>query len=138
MSASDSRAQDKTQLTTWTVVPGGRFWRIAAETLAESMAVDPRKRQVAAYWLALIEAKPGRLVVANNPDLLYPSQVLVLPPPTGTQDQPGEQTSPRSDRRPAALSKPTPSMHAIAPRSSRLTVRTLPLKSWRWTWIIVR
>jgi nucleoid-associated protein YgaU len=54
------------------------------------MAVGPRKRQVAAYWLVLIEANRDRLVVADNPDLLYPGQVLVLPPPVGRGDQPGE------------------------------------------------
>jgi nucleoid-associated protein YgaU len=90
ISASDSRAHDKTEPATWTVAPGDHFWRIAAETLAESMAVGPRKRQVAAYWLALIEANRDRLVVADNPDLLYPGQVLVLPPPVGSGDQPGE------------------------------------------------
>lgn len=90
MPASDPRIHDSTQPATWTVAPGDHFWRIAAETLAESMAVRPRERQVAVYWLRLIEANRNRLVVADNPDLLYPGQVLVLPSPAGNGDQPGE------------------------------------------------
>jgi nucleoid-associated protein YgaU len=34
------------------------------------------------YWHRLIAANGDRLVDAGNPDLLYPGQVLVLPPLT--------------------------------------------------------
>ena len=58
------------------VTPGDSFWSLAVDTVVESghaVAVDD-------YWRRLVELNRSRLVDPANPDLLYPGQVLVLPP----------------------------------------------------------
>lgn len=57
------------------VEPGDSFWSIAVDEIG---ATAP-ERTVASYWVRLIEANRDRLVVADEPDLIYPGQVLVLP-----------------------------------------------------------
>jgi nucleoid-associated protein YgaU len=53
------------------VEPGDSFWSIAAEAAAGG--------DVDEYWRSLIEANRDRLIDRDNPDLLYPGQVLTLP-----------------------------------------------------------
>lgn len=76
---------------TWTVEPGDHFWSIAAAHLGDNRRA-PSADDVATYWHRLIEANRGRLVVATNPDLLYPGQLLVLPPANSST---GSQTAQR-------------------------------------------
>lgn len=73
-------------VSSYTVVAGDSFWRIAerrvqAATQQAGSAVSVRT--VATYWLALIEANLDELVQAGNPDLLHVGQVLELPPLEG-------------------------------------------------------
>ena len=58
------------------VARGDSFWSLAVEAVAESS----RPASVDAYWRRLVELNRPRLVDPANPDLLYPGQVLVLPP----------------------------------------------------------
>jgi hypothetical protein len=58
-----------------TVAPGEHFWSIAERTVAErgsSVTVDD-------YWRLLVEVNRDRLADPDDPDLIYPGQVLVLP-----------------------------------------------------------
>jgi hypothetical protein len=65
---------------TWTVEPGDSFWLVASSHLAELRGEEPSDREVTRYWLDLIEANRSTLPDPLNPDLLFPSAVLVLPP----------------------------------------------------------
>lgn len=64
---------------TYTVQAGDSFWRIAARQV-DAVRLDASVRDVAVYWLTLIEANFDVLVDAGNPDLLHVGQVLALPP----------------------------------------------------------
>jgi hypothetical protein len=66
------------------VQPGDDFWRIAEAAVASAATHDPTEREVADYWMRLIEANADRLVVPGTPDLIYPGQVLRLPPVTAS------------------------------------------------------
>ena len=63
------------------VVPGDNLWTIARDHLAEARggADEPTRREVAAYWLRVVEANRDRLV-SGDPDLIYPGERTVLPP----------------------------------------------------------
>lgn len=58
---------------TWTIRPGDSFWSIAEEVTQGSAA--------GAYWSRLVQANRDRLVEPDDPDLLFPGQSVVLPPP---------------------------------------------------------
>ncbi len=71
---------DRPDLTTWTVAPGDHFWSIAEAVLADAGlagATDDTGR----YWMRLVDANRSVLIAPDNPDLLYPGQVLSLPRP---------------------------------------------------------
>jgi nucleoid-associated protein YgaU len=63
------------------VVAGENLWTIAQEHLAEARggADEPTTREVAAYWLRVVEANRDRLL-SGDPDLIYPGEEIVLPP----------------------------------------------------------
>jgi nucleoid-associated protein YgaU len=63
------------------VVLGDNLWTIAREHLTEARggADQPTTREVAAYWLRVIEANRDRLV-SGDPDLIYPGERIVLAP----------------------------------------------------------
>ena len=63
-----------------TVEIGDSFWSIAAEELAQQGGAPPSDRQIVPYWRRLIEHNRAVLVDPGNPDLIYPGQVLSLPP----------------------------------------------------------
>jgi nucleoid-associated protein YgaU len=70
------------QQTSHRVVTGDNLWTIARDRLAEARSGGSRKptnREVADYWLRVIEANQGRLV-SGDPDLIYPGETIVLPP----------------------------------------------------------
>jgi hypothetical protein len=66
----------------WRVELGDHLWAIAAETLADA-GFGHDEEDVLAYWSRLVAANRARLVDPANPDLLFPGQVLVLPPLSG-------------------------------------------------------
>ena len=60
------------------VQPGDNMWRLAQRRLAE--AGEPTDdRRVAPYWVRVVEANRHR-IRSGNPDLIFPGEVLVLPP----------------------------------------------------------
>lgn len=63
-----------------TLVPGDSFWSVAVAELTDARGRAPRDRDVVPYWRQLIDANRPILVDPANPDLLYPGQVVVLPP----------------------------------------------------------
>jgi hypothetical protein len=65
---------------TWTVEPGESFWLVARDHLVALTGTEPTEREVGRYWLSLIDANRDALLDPLNPDLLFPSAVLVLPP----------------------------------------------------------
>jgi nucleoid-associated protein YgaU len=62
-----------------TVQPGESLWRIAEHHLEAAWGRPPRDAEVVPYWRDVIERNRDRLVVADDPDLILPGQVLVLP-----------------------------------------------------------
>lgn len=62
------------------VVQGGdSFWSIA-EAQLQLLGRVPTDREVARYWERLVAANVAQLADPGNPDLLYPGQILELPP----------------------------------------------------------
>jgi nucleoid-associated protein YgaU len=64
---------------TWPVERGDHLWSIAAETVTDALGTA-EDTAVLDYWQRLITSNQERLVDPANPDLLFPGQVLVLPP----------------------------------------------------------
>ena len=64
------------------VVAGDNLWAIAEGHLAEATGRSPEaltEAEVAAYWLALIEANEGRLR-SGDPNLIFPGETVICPP----------------------------------------------------------
>jgi hypothetical protein len=61
------------------VAAGDSFWSLAAEAVADAGGDATHDREVARYWLRLIEANRSNLVDPGNADLLLPGQRLHLP-----------------------------------------------------------
>jgi nucleoid-associated protein YgaU len=64
------------------VVEGDNLWTIAGDRLAEAHsggAGELTTREVAAYWLRVVEANAPNLR-SGDPDLIYPGETIVLPP----------------------------------------------------------
>lgn len=64
-----------------TVAPGDNFWVIAARVAAQRLGHTPTNAQVAPVWQAIVAANAGHLVHPGNPNLIYPAQQFVIPPP---------------------------------------------------------
>jgi len=67
------------QQATVVVQPGQSFWSIAESVLGQRLGRAPGAAELAGFWARLVAANYGRLVVAGDPNLIYPGQVLVLP-----------------------------------------------------------
>ena len=65
---------------TWTVAPGQHLWSISSAVLADALGRPPSDPEVVPYWRRVIEANRTRLADPANADLLFPGQVLVVPP----------------------------------------------------------
>jgi nucleoid-associated protein YgaU len=66
----------------WTVAPGDSFWSIASDTLSDATGRSVSDREVVAYWTQVIDANRAMLVVPGDVDLIFPGQVVALPPVT--------------------------------------------------------
>jgi nucleoid-associated protein YgaU len=67
------------------VVRGDNLWTIARDHLAEARgrpAADLSDREIAAYWVTVVERNRARLR-SRDPDLIYPGEVVELPPVPG-------------------------------------------------------
>jgi nucleoid-associated protein YgaU len=63
----------------WTVRRGDHLWSIAARVLGERTGHQPTDRDTDPFWRRLILANHDLLADPNNPDLIFPGQVLVIP-----------------------------------------------------------
>lgn len=61
------------------VRPGDHLWSIAERALARSWGRSPSDREVEPYWREVIAENRDRLSNPEDPDLLLPGQVLMLP-----------------------------------------------------------
>jgi nucleoid-associated protein YgaU len=63
------------------VAEGETLWTIAQDHLASARggADKPTTREIATYWLRVVEANRDRLV-SGDPDLIYPGEEIALPP----------------------------------------------------------
>jgi uncharacterized membrane protein YgcG len=63
------------------VVRGENLWTIARDELAKARggSGEPTNREVAEYWLRVIEANKGDLW-SGDPNLIYPREEIILPP----------------------------------------------------------
>ncbi|CAN5242752.1 hypothetical protein BH20ACT3_BH20ACT3_08300 [soil metagenome] len=59
------------------VEPGDHLWSIAERVITDRRGNPPATEELDAYWRALVDANP-QLV---DPDLLYPGEEVVVPPP---------------------------------------------------------
>jgi hypothetical protein len=67
-----------------TITPGEHLWSIAAEQVAASTGRTPAAlspADVAPYWSRVVEVNRHRLR-SGNPNLVYPGEVIELPPPS--------------------------------------------------------
>jgi nucleoid-associated protein YgaU len=78
----------------YVVQPGDHLWGIASDALAAHLGSTPTDRQLWPYYRAVLDANVDRLVVPDEPDLIYPGQTFVLPPPTGPVPTPIGATGP--------------------------------------------
>ena len=70
------------QQTPHSVIAGDNLWTIARDRLTEALgggSGKPTNREVANYWLQVIEANRHRLR-SGDPDLIHPGETIVLPP----------------------------------------------------------
>ncbi len=65
---------------TWEIRPGDHLWHVARATLDRRFGSPPPDDSVAAYLDVLIEANRDRLIVPDNPDLVFAGQAIALPP----------------------------------------------------------
>jgi hypothetical protein len=61
------------------VVPGDSLWSLAESAVQERLGMPTSTRDVARYWVRVVEMNRPRLVDPSNPDLIFPGQTLVLP-----------------------------------------------------------
>jgi nucleoid-associated protein YgaU len=77
--SAQSASTDQVRPGTWVVKGGESFWSIA-EQLARTSNQQAAAQTVGSIWTQLIEYNRANLPVPGLPDLLYPGQVLVVPP----------------------------------------------------------
>lgn len=75
------RLPDAAPAATWTVRPGDHLWRVAEEVLTAAWGRPPTDREITPYWRDVVEANRPRLPDPRNPDLIWPSMELTVPPP---------------------------------------------------------
>lgn len=64
---------------TWVVATGDSFWSIAEDVVGDDRPATADQAVIDAYWHELVAANRDRLAVPDQPDLLFPGQVLTLP-----------------------------------------------------------
>lgn len=61
------------------VVTGESLWSIAQDTLAQRWEREPTDAEVLDYWQDVIDHNRAALADPDNPDLIFPGDVIVLP-----------------------------------------------------------
>jgi len=64
---------------TWMVQPGDHFWSVAERVLTQAWNRGPTDAEIDPYWRAMVDANRAVLRDADNPDLLFPDQVITIP-----------------------------------------------------------
>lgn len=64
----------------WTIEPGQHLWSVAERVLEEHLGRPPTDAETDPYWRTLVEVNRPRLADPLHPDLVFPGQVLELPP----------------------------------------------------------
>lgn len=80
----------------WEVKPGQHFWAVAEEVLAAAWQRAPSDAEIDPYWRQVVEANRAILRDPANPDLLYPGQILTVPPPPAAPHRSPTQAVPES------------------------------------------
>lgn len=66
---------------TWEIQAGDHLWSVAERVMANAFGRDVSDAEVAPYFHELVAANTDRLADPGNPDLVFPGQQMVLPPP---------------------------------------------------------
>ena len=64
---------------TWTIAPGDHLWKVSSHTLEAAWGRRPHDDETLRYLKRLIDANRYVLVVADDPDLVFPGQIFLLP-----------------------------------------------------------
>lgn len=67
--------------TTWTIAPGDHLWGRSARLLAAARQRPPTEGEIAALVDRVVDLNRDRLVVRDQPDLVFPGQVFEVPAP---------------------------------------------------------
>ncbi len=67
-------------VTTVTLGPGDHLWSVAGRTLAAAWGRAPSEREVTPYWRLVVERNRALLPNPGDPDLVFPGEVVHLPP----------------------------------------------------------
>jgi hypothetical protein len=70
------------QARTWTVAAGEHLWSISERILSDAWSRPPSDQEIAPFWREVIAENRDRLVDPDNPDLIFPGQVLLVPSPS--------------------------------------------------------
>ncbi|HVE47911.1 MAG TPA: hypothetical protein VNA57_14340 [Acidimicrobiales bacterium] len=65
----------------WEIRAGQHLWVVAEAVLSSAWQRPPTDAEVDPYWRHLVETNRSILRDRSNPDLVYPGQVLTIPPP---------------------------------------------------------
>lgn len=65
-----------------TVQGGDNFWVLATRHLEAVRGRSPTDAEIGPYWIRMVEANRDR-IRSGDPDLIFPGEVLVLPPVDG-------------------------------------------------------
>lgn len=77
---SAAASPEPRQIKVWIVEPGDDLWSIAASVIRSDLGLSPSDREVAPYWLRLIEANRSTLPDPDNPSLIFAGERILLPP----------------------------------------------------------
>lgn len=76
---TETQTDTSSSSTSYTVVSGDNFWKIAKEQVRNSLGREPSNAEVANYWVSLIDANRST-IRSGDPDLIFPGEVFTLPP----------------------------------------------------------
>ncbi|MCH8899726.1 MAG: LysM peptidoglycan-binding domain-containing protein [Acidobacteria bacterium] len=77
---ADPKPSDYQELKEVTVERGDNLWSIAQGALADAWERTPASIETADYWHHVMDANRDHLLPPHDPNLIYPGQVLHLPP----------------------------------------------------------
>jgi nucleoid-associated protein YgaU len=81
MQKMEAPVESPAEARTWTVAAGDHLWSVAERVVAESWGRVPADHELTPYWEQLVDANRDRLADRANPDLIFPGQQFVVPPP---------------------------------------------------------